>query len=403
MGAKLALSMAMRLLSHGENKFARFVTWVSFLGLSLGVMILTVVVTVMNGFDHALKERLLSSIPHVTVQQAELEEVRRAVTDGVSQVRAVHPYFSGLGALSAQGEVHPVTSYAVDKMGRQSLSHISRSMRHGQLENLFDQPTGMIVGAPLARYLGLVVGQPVILLSVQQVGEAVLPKLLKFELVGTFELGAELDYSLVLLNLQRFDDAQWQGFGERGIQVQLDQPLLAPIVEAQLAGALPHARVGSWGTTYGELFQAVQLEKSMMFVLLILVVAIAAFNIIAGQTMVVSDKRSNIAILRTMGATHKLILRIFLFQGVFISLLGTCVGLVLGLLCAGYINEILDVLQMFTGRHLLDGSFFVRVPVLVQVGDLMVIGGLSAGLCLLSAWMPARRAAQLNPVEALHI
>ncbi len=145
-----------------------------------------------------------------------------------------------------------------------------------------------------------------------------------------------------------------------------------------------------------------QLEKSMMFMLLVLVVAIAAFNIIAGQTMVVNDKRSNIAILRTMGAPSRMILWVFLLQGLCISSVGTVLGLGLGLLCAFNINEILDGVQILTGMHLLDGSFFVEVPIRVLPGDMLLICAVSASLCLLSALLPARRAAQLDPVLALH-
>ncbi len=397
----LALYMALRLLGHGENKFARFVTWVSFAGLALGVMVLTVVVTVMNGFDSALKDRLLSSIPHITVQNVGLAEVEGAVKD-TPGVLAVHPYFSGLGALTAGGQVQPVGLYASRADGRKSLSNISQAMRNGGLQALFDNPGGLIVGAPLARHLGLLPGDDVVVLGVANQGEGVAPKLLRFTLAGTFELGAELDYSLVIGNLDRMPQAQWDQLGDVGVQIQLQEPLRAPLLVEQLRRNLPQAQVDSWNTTYGELFQAVQLEKSMMFVLLVLVVAIAAFNIIAGQTMVVNDKRGNIAILRTMGAKRSMILRLFLLQGVCISFVGTIIGLGLGLACASYINEILDVLQALTGMHLLDGSFFVRVPVRIEAMDLVIISTMSAGLCLLSAWMPAWRAAHLNPIDALH-
>ncbi len=398
----LALVLARRLLTHGENRFARFVTWVSFLGLALGVMILTVVITVMNGFDSELKSRLLQSVPHITVAGAKAGDSLEGVAGALPEVASVHEYFQGLGALSIAGRVQPVTIYGVGEKGMASLAYLQKTLQQGSFAQLQSDVNGMLVGAPLARYLGLRVGDPVVLLAIATSAEGVAPKLLRFTLLGTFELGAEPDYGLVIVNINRQTPAQWQTMGSQGLQVQLHEALLAPEVARQLIAELPGLEVDTWVTAYGELFQAVQLEKSMMFVLLLLVVAIASFNIIAGQTMVVNDKRASIAILRTMGCTAGLIRQVFLLQGVCIGLLGTLIGLGLGLLCAHYINEIMSLIASVSGRHLLDGSFFVEIPVRILPGDLVVIGLMSCGLCLLSAWFPARRAAQMDPVTALH-
>jgi lipoprotein-releasing system permease protein len=398
----LALVLARRLLTHGENRFARFVTWVSFLGLALGVMILTVVITVMNGFDSELKTRLLQSVPHITVAGAKAGDSLEGVAGTLPEVASVHEYFQGLGALSIAGRVQPVTIYAVGEEGMASLGYLQKTLQQGSFAALQADVNGMLVGAPLARYLGLRVGDPIVLLAIATSADGVAPKLLRFTLLGTFELGAEPDYGLVIVNINRQSSAQWQTMGSQGLQVQLHEALQAPGVARQLSAELPELEVDTWVSAYGELFQAVQLEKSMMFVLLLLVVAIASFNIIAGQTMVVNDKRASIAILRTMGCTAGLIRQVFLLQGVCIGLLGTLIGLGLGLLCAGYINEIMSLIASVSGRHLLDGSFFVEIPVRILPADLIVIGLMSCGLCLLSAWFPARRAAQMDPVAALH-
>ena len=398
----LALVLARRLLTHGENRFARFVTWVSFLGLALGVMILTVVITVMNGFDSELKSRLLQSVPHITVAGAKAGDSLEGVAGALPEVARVHEYFQGLGALSIAGRVQPVTIYGVGEAGMASLGYLQKTLQQGSFAALQADVNGMLVGAPLARYLGLRVGDPVVLLAIATSADGVAPKLHRFTLLGTFELGAEPDYGLVIVNINRQSSAQWQTMGSQGLQVQLHDALRAPDVARQVSAQLPELKVDTWVSAYGELFQAVQLEKSMMFVLLLLVVAIASFNIIAGQTMVVNDKRASIAILRTMGCTAGLIRQVFLVQGVCIGLLGTLIGLGLGLLCAGYINEIMSLISSVSGRHLLDGSFFVEIPVRILPGDLVVIGLMSCGLCLLSAWFPARRAAQMDPVAALH-
>lgn len=398
----LAYVLARRLLTHGENRFARFVTWVSFLGLALGVMVLTVVITVMNGFDSELKTRLLQSVPHITVSDGHAGDTVDLAARDLPGVVSVHEYFQGLGALSVGGRVQPVSIYAVGEQGLSSLDYLQKTLQQGSFADLQADVNGMFVGAPLARYLGLRVGDPVLLLAIATQQEGVTPRLLRFTLLGTFELGAEPDYGLVIVNLARQLAPQWQSMGDKGLQIQLTEPLDAPRIAALLSAQFPQAKVDSWVSAYGELFQAVQLEKSMMFVLLLLVVAIASFNIIAGQTMVVNDKRASIAILRTMGCTAGLIRQVFLLQGVCIGLLGTLIGLGLGLLCAYYINAIMELVASISGRHLLDGSFFVEIPVKVLPGDLLIIGLMSCGLCLLSAWFPARRAAQMNPVAALH-
>ena len=398
---RLDAALALRLAAQGGSRFARFVSWVSFLGLALGVMVLTVVITVMNGFDNELKTRLPRSIPHITIADATPADPIRAAASAMSEVVSVHEYFQGVGAISAGGDVQPIGLYGIGADGVGGMSYLAQSMRSGQLEDILDQPDGLIMGAPLARYLGLDIGDPVVVLAIASSGAGAAPELVRFTLLGTFELGAEPDYSLVLVNLARQSRAAWQRLGKVGLQVQLEDPLRAPQIQRQLA-ASTQAQVDSWSRTYGELFQAVRLEKSMMFLLLLLVVAIASFNIIAGQTMIVNDKRAAIAILRTMGGDQGLIRRVFLAQGIFIGVVGTAVGLGLGLLAAFNINVILDGLQALTGMHLLDGSFFIEVPVLVLPSDLLIVALLSCGLCLLSAWFPARRAALLDPVQSLH-
>jgi len=398
----LAWSLARKMLGQGENRFARFVTWVSFIGLALGVMVLTVVITVMNGFDRELKSRLLQAIPHITIQDAVVGGSIHRQAVQLEGVIGTHNYFQGLGALSVAAKVQPVTVYGVDDQGLAALDYLAERTVRGNIDALRDNPVGMLLGEPLARYLGLQVGDGLVLLAVENNNESVAPRILRFTLVGTFELGAEPDYSLAVVNLQRMTASSWHRLGDYGLQLQLLDPMQAPGLVKQLQAFVPAAQIDSWDSAYGELFSAVALEKSMMFVLLLLVVAIASFNIIAGQTMMVNDKRASIAILRTMGGRSTLIRDVFLLQGVAIGLTGTVLGLALGLACASVINEIVGMVQQLTGLHLLDGSFFVEVPVEILPLDLLLIAVLTCTLCLLSAWIPARRAALLDPIQGLH-
>ena len=394
--------MAVRLLLHGQNRFARFVTWVSFIGLALGVMILTVVVTVMNGFDNELKQRLLKSIPHITVANVSTDHPIHEFALAHPSVISSHNYFQGLGAISYSGAVFPVTLYGLDEQGIAALDYLDSNMRSGTLNDLLAAPSGIVVGRPRAAQLGLRIGDPVIVIATAAAGESVRPETFRLNLTGTFELGADPDYSLTLVNLAGRSTEQWRQLGELGLQIQVVDPLVAENVVAALRVQFPDLQLASWSENYGELFQAVKLEKTLMFILLLLVVAIATFNIVAGQIMMVNDKSSDIAILRTMGATQSQVGSLFLSQGVLISVLGTVIGLGLGIAVALNINPILDGVEAITGRHLLDGSYFVTVPTLLSASDLAIIASLTGLLCLISAWVPARRAAQLDPVNALH-
>ncbi len=222
------------------------------------------------------------------------------------------------------------------------------------------------MGSPLAMHLGLAVGDPVTLVLSSPTNDSIVPRLERFTLVGTFEIGAELDYGLVLIGL---DDVRARGLGSTGkvgVRVRLADPIHVDVAVAELAKLTPPGwQITDWRSNYGELFRAVRLEKSMMFMLLVLIVAIAAFNIVSAQTMLVNDKRTDIAILRTMGASEGLVLRLVLVQGILVALGGIGFGLLLGLLLANHVTETVSLLESLIGARLLDGSYFDTVPSVV--------------------------------------
>ena len=398
----LLAQMSVRLLLQGGNGFARFVTWVSLLGLLLGVAILTLVVSVMNGFDYELRQRLLGNIPHVSIAQTPLDATLSDDLASDANVRSVGKYFRGFGVVHTGRQSQPVSviGFAGAELAR--MEALEQAMQQGNLTNLQHVGDALVMGEPLARYQGLSLGDAVMIgLTVSQ-GDSVALRWLRFDLVGTFELGAETDYSMVLVNLDAHDDAYWHTLGQVGTRVMLHEPLQASSTGARLLRLAPEVSLTTWEAIYGELFQAVRLEKTMMFVLLFLVVAIASFNIVAGQSMMVHDKRAQIAMLRTMGAERGFILSLFLSQGALVALLGTGIGLAIGLLMSTFVNELVDFLASLSGQHLLDGSYFVTVPTRIVVADLLIIGSISSILAVLAAWLPARRASQLNPAQFLH-
>ena len=401
-GSSLLTQMAGRMLSQGSNGFARFVTWVSLIGLVLGVGVLSLVVNVMNGFDHELRQRLLGSIPHISIYQPTLSLPLQQALAERSDVRSVAKFFQGFGLVGASNRPQPVTIIGFAGDDLEQMTELKEAMQQGSLSHLDNFADAVVIGEPLARYLGLSLGDAVVIAFTVSQGDSAALRWLRLNLVGTFELRAAPDYSMVLVNLNHRDDVAWEALGQLGTRVMLADPMQASAVGSMLASLDSSEDLETWEEIYGELFQAVRMEKSMMFVLLLLVVAIAGFNIVAGQSMMVHDKRAQIAMLRTLGADRRFVLSLFLSQGALIALVGTLGGLGLGMLLTVFVNELVDFIGALSGQHLLDGSYFALVPTKLVIADLLIIAGMSVVIALLAAWMPARRASQLSPARFLH-
>lgn len=395
----VAWDIAVRYLRTGRQGYVSFITWVSFLGLLLGVLVLTVVVSVMNGFDHELKTRLLQAIPHVVIE--DMESLSPETFDD-PDVIARYPYFETVGMVGRGSAVQPVSVLGLDAAGLDAMREVGAAMTSGELDNLLATPGTLILGAPLARHMGVGMGDRVAVTLPAASAGKVRPQVLAFRVGGTFSLGSELDYGLVLVAMRDVPESIRANSGEHGVQLRLQNPLDAERVRSMLRIALPEARITTWMERYGELFRAVQLEKAMMFVLLLLVVAVAAFNIISGQVMLIREKASAIAILRTMGARASDVAMIFLLQGIMIAAAGIFSGLALGVLATVNINQLVGALESLFGVRFLEGTYFVEIPFLIQGLDLGLIGGLAAVICLLAAYVPAQRAKRIHPVQGLH-
>lgn len=394
--------IALRYVRTRRREFAAFVTRVSVIGLTLGVLVLTVVVSVMNGFDAELRSRILGTVPHLLIEGARIDDADLAPLLQRPGVVSAFNVFVGSGMVSSGGAVNPVSVYGIDATARGAMPTIENSLQGADLGTLLDQPRGILLGAPLAGHLGLLPGDTLALVISEPGPGGVTPRLLRYQLSGVFEVGAELDYSLAIVATQSLPAGALERLGRSGVRVTVDDPLAAPAAAARFAASLPQHAVSSWADDYGELFQAVRLEKFLMFLILLMVVAVAAFNIVSGQSMAVIDKRADIAILRTMGASDGTVLRIFLLQGLLVSGVGIAVGLALGVVVARHIDVVVGAAERWTGFRLLEGTYFIEVPSVVQVSDLVWIAVISGSLCLLSAWVPARRAAALNPLAGLH-
>ncbi|SEQ68844.1 lipoprotein-releasing system permease protein [Amphritea atlantica] len=393
-----------------NNNFISFISLVSMLGLMLGVAALIVVLSVMNGFDRELKERILGMVPHGTISDyGQPLENWQAVAAKVNQKAGVvgtAPYIQAQGMLTNRGVVRGVLINGIEPELEKKISILDENIKAGSLDALKPRSYGIVLGALLARSMGVSVGDKVTLVlpeaSISVAG--IIPRLKRFTVVGVFEVGAELDASLAYINIEDAARLKRMDRGVDGIRLEFDNLFQAPARIRQIIADLGEFyRASDWTRTHGNLFQAIQLEKKMIGLLLFLIVFVAAFNIVSTLVMVVTDKKGDIAILRTLGATPGRIMRIFMVQGTVIGVMGTLLGSVLGILLALTITDIIAWIEHTFGIQFLsaDVYFISYLPSQLQLGDVVVIISVALGISFLATIYPAWRASRTQPAEAL--
>ena len=396
--ARTSLMVARRYLFARSHGYATLINWVSFSGLALGVMTLTVVVSVMNGFDREITGRILSIVPHAVVELPGAEPALLDALRHVPGVEHVSRFFEGEAMLAAGGTVHFVALAGLDAGGLQHLAAVDDDA----LSALADTPGGILLGAPLAAAKRLDVGDPVTLVITLPSDAGVRPRVERFELAGTFEIGADPDAGLGIVRHDEIVRRGLTGAGADGLRLAFADPFEAPTLAPAIGRALgTGASVRFWTDDYGELFRAVQIEKGIMFVLLALIVAIAAFNIVSGQAMLVNDKRGDVAMLATMGASRGLLVTVFYLQGFAVASMGVAVGLLVGVVVAVNAGAVASVLDL-VGASIIEDTWFSEVPSEVRIADLGLISLLSLGLSTVAVLAPALRVVGENPATALH-
>lgn len=399
------------LRARTHNRFVSFISSISILGVALGVTVLIVVLSVMNGFETELRSRILSMTSHASLESfgaglARWEQVRATVeTD--PDVRAAAPYIQGEAMLLHGDGVSGAIVRGIIPLEERRVSGLGDMMTHGALEAL--QPGGwnIVIGSALARELQAEIGDRVVVaISQGTVTPAgLVPRLRRFTVAGIFEAGMyEFDRGLAFMHLDdaarlwRMDDAV------TGLRLSLDDMFLAPQVARRVATELGGGfYVSDWTRQHVNFFRSIQLSKQMMFTILLLVIAVAAFNIVSTLVMVVKDKQGDIAILRTLGASPGGIMVVFMIQGTLIGVAGTLAGLGLGALLALNIEQLVHWLEAAVGTTFLaaDVYFISDLPAELRAGDLLRICGTALGLTVLSTIYPAWRAARSQPAEAL--
>jgi lipoprotein-releasing system permease protein len=397
--------------SGRRNRFISFISGVSMLGIGLGVAALIIVLSVMNGFQKEVRERMLSVISHIEIfepggaalpdWQATAARARRN-----PQVIGAAPFVAAQ-ALVARGEdMRAAIVRGISPDDEATVTPLAAQLRETALSALHAGSWNIVLGAELARALGVRVGDKVTLVAAggQMTPAGVIPRLKQFTLAGTFEAGHyEYDSGLALIHL---DDAArfFRVEGPTGVQLRLRDVHSAREVAAQLSDSLgPGVIVRDWTRTNRNWFDAVQIEKRLMFIILTLIVAVAAFNLVSTLVMTVTDKRADIAILRTLGASPRSIMGVFMVQGAAAGIIGTFGGVAIGLLVAMNIDVIVPAIERTLGVAFLPASIYLisRMPSEPLASDVVPIALISLLLAFVATLYPSWRASRVNPAEAL--
>ncbi|MBL8487731.1 MAG: lipoprotein-releasing ABC transporter permease subunit [Rhodocyclaceae bacterium] len=395
----------------GRNRFISFISLISVLGLALGVAALIVVLSVMNGFQKELRTRILGVASHVQISAADKDLANWAAVvqaaAGHPEVRAAAPYVQAQSLLTFDQEVRGVIVRGILPEAEEKVADFARHMRAGTLDLLRPGEFGIVLGVEVARALRVSVGEKVTVLAPQGLvtPAAVLPRLKQFRVVGVFEVGMfEYDSGLALVHMADAQKLYRMGESVSGVRLKVDDLFAAPRISRELLRYLDaDAFVSDWTRSHANFFRAVEIEKRMMFLILLLIVAVAAFNIVSALVMAVTEKQADIAILRTLGATPGSIMTVFVVQGLVIGCVGLLSGVAGGVALALNVDTVVPFLErLFHVQFLSKEVYYIsELPSDLRWNDVFVIAGTSFVLTLLATLYPSWRASRVNPAEAL--
>jgi lipoprotein-releasing system permease protein len=397
--------------TRSRGFFVSFISLASMLGVCLGVAALITIISVMNGFEGELRGRLVALTAHVTVtgvdgRLANWQDIA-ARAASVPGLQSAAPFVDVQAMLGRSGTLLPALLHGIDPAAEARVGSIEQHLLAGRLADLTPGSRRLIIGRVLAWQLGVDVGDE---LTVMVPGRELLstggrPRLQTFTVSGVFEVGLQdHDGTLALVSLADAAALTGNGAAPQGLRLRFDDVMRAPQRAVELRGLLgPGVTVTDWSQEHAAYFRAIRIEKTMMSLILLLVVAVAAFNIVAALVMVVNEKRSDIAILRTLGLTPRGVVGAFLTQGLVIGALGTLSGVALGLLLAFNVGTIVPVLERLFHFHVMDPTvyYITEIPSEPHAGQIVVIATVAFLLTVLATIYPARRGAATEPAEAL--
>ena len=394
--------------SKRREGFVSFISGFSVFAMALGVIALIVVLSVMNGFDGEIKQRLLRVVPHITgvgpepLSPAQIAELEQRLLGDESTVTAVIPMVQTYAMLSYESEQAGVMVQGIDSSWANA-ELVSDHMIAGHLQQLQPGEFGIVLGSQLARQLNTFVGDRLQLtlpeVSISPAG--IFPRLKRFVVMGVFTVGAQVDASVAFIHQQDARKLLRLGDHYQGVQLQMHNAYDAD--QWLLTQDLPEWRWRSWTEQMGTLFQAMRMEKMVVSLLLSVIIAVAAFNIIASLVLMVADKRRDIAVVRAMGASSGLVVKVFVVQGMAVGFMGIIVGTTLGSLLAYFIGDIVALMEALTGVYLFDPSVYLisALPSRLLWSDVAIVISCAGLISFLATLYPAWRAGQVLPAEAL--
>jgi len=394
--------------SKRREGFVSFISGFSVFAMALGVIALIVVLSVMNGFDGEIKQRLLRVVPHITgvgpepLSPAQIAELEQRLLGDESTVTAVIPMVQTYAMLSYESEQAGVMVQGIDSSWANA-ELVSDHMIAGHLQQLQPGEFGIVLGSQLARQLNTFVGDRLQLtlpeVSISPAG--IFPRLKRFVVMGVFTVGAQVDASVAFIHQQDARKLLRLGDHYQGVQLQMHNAYDAD--QWLLTQDLPEWRWRSWTEQMGTLFQAMRMEKLVVSLLLSVIIAVAAFNIIASLVLMVADKRRDIAVVRAMGASSGLVVKVFVVQGMAVGFMGIIVGTTLGSLLAYFIGDIVALMEALTGVYLFDPSVYLisALPSRLLWSDVAIVISCAGLISFLATLYPAWRAGQVLPAEAL--
>ena len=394
-----------------RNHFISFITLISMLGFALGVAALITVLSVMNGFERELRTQILGMASHATIRPltgalSDWERVGASAAEH-PEVVGVAPFVQGQAMLSHAGAVRGVAIHGVLPSREPRVSEIDRYLVEGKLEDLQEGEYGMLLGRGLARALRATVGSKVAVIAPEATASpaGILPRMRRFSVVGIFEVNHyQYDTGVAVVHLGDAARLFRLAPGVSGLRMKVEDIQQAPRLSREVAASLQGAYwVSDWTRHHRNFFRALETERMVMFVILSLIVAVAAFNIVSTLIMVVSDKRSDIAILRTLGATPRTVMRIFMVQGTVIGVVGTLAGVLGGIALAANVETIVPAIERFFETKFLSEEvyYIAEVPSELRRENIVLIAFVACVMSVVATLYPAWRASRVQPAEAL--
>jgi len=405
---KLSASLGLKYFRSSKGAFVSFTSIMAVIGLTIGVAALIIVTSVMNGFEKELKERILGVIPHVLIHSKKPINDYQSLIDKIEMnpdVEAASPFIQSQALISIGNRSKGILLTGIDAQKEAKVSILPSNMLMGSIESLDDNE--IILGYWLAAHLGTAIGDEVNITTPEMRSSIIgsFPRSFKFTVSGIFELKAEPDQNLALITHKTAQKIKGFGSATENIRLKVSDVMNSRVIASDIIFDISsESKIyasSTWEKTHGTLFQAVQLEKLIIGILVFLIIGVAAFNVLCTTIMSVKSKEREIAILKTIGASDFTIVSIFIFQGLYISLLGISLGLISGILITLNLDALISFIETIISRSLLDNYFINYFPYAFNFNQISLVLFSSFILCFISSVWPSTRAAKLNPNEVL--